>query len=100
VSAKAKIYSPTRTAMQSGRAKTRYWVLEFTPTTKMVPDPLMGWNTGDTLQQIHIEFPSKEAAVAYAQKHQIPFELAERKPRVIKPKSYAANFAYNRRTAF
>lgn len=30
----AKIYRPAKTAMQSGRAKTQNWVLEFMPETR------------------------------------------------------------------
>ena len=46
---KAKIYIPTKTAMQSGRGKQKKWILEFdTKDTKT--NPLMGWESGtDTL---------------------------------------------------
>ena len=97
---KAKIYQPAKTAMQSGRAKTHAWVLEYMPDKKMTPDPLMGWNSGGTLQQIHVEFETQNDAIAYARQKNIPFELIAPHHRSTRPKSYAANFAYTRRTAF
>jgi hypothetical protein len=99
--ARAKIYCPAKTAMQSGRSKTRQWVLEYEPTAAMTPDALMGWNSaGDTLSQIQLKFPTKEAAIAYAMARQIPYDVAE--PRTIRsgPKSYAANFSFTRKRAY
>jgi hypothetical protein len=97
---KAKIYRPAKTAMSSGNAKTRHWVLEYKPAVKNSPEPLMGWASGGTLQQIHLRFSSKEEAIAYAEAKQIPYSIEEPKERQIAPKSYAANFATHRRTAF
>lgn len=97
----AKIYSPAKTAMQSGRAKTRQWILEYKPTAPMTPDALMGWNSGaNTLAQLQLKFPTKEAAIAYAMAKQIAYEVVD--PKVIRtgPKSYAANFAFNRKRAY
>jgi hypothetical protein len=97
---KAKIYRPAKTAMSSGRAKTRKWVLEYKPVVKNTPEPLMGWNSGGTLQQIHLEFDSEQEAVAYAHDKGIDYDLKSPKERIYKPKSYAANFATDRKTAF
>ena len=66
----AKIYKPSKTSMQSGLAKSKEWVLEFTRRTPAIPDPLMGWqSSGDTQKQIKMAFSSKEAAIQYAKKH-------------------------------
>lgn len=98
---KVKIYKPTKTAMQSGRAKTRRWKLEFVREAAMTPDPLMGWNTmNTTLPQVNLWFATKEAAVAYAKAKKLDFELLEPETATIPPKSYAENFAYTRRQAF
>lgn len=97
---KAKIYQPAKTAMQSGRAKTHHWVFEYAPAQKNAPEPLMGWNSGGTLQQIRLEFDSKEQAIAYAKEKGVAYEVFEPKKRVYKPKSYAANYAWDKRTAF
>lgn len=99
-SPKAKIYQPAKTAMQSGKAKTKLWKLEFAPDVKNAPEPLMGWNSGGTLQQINLHFDTAEEAVAYARAHNLAYEVLEPKKRSVKPKSYAANFAFNRRSAF
>ncbi|TGY87957.1 ETC complex I subunit [Marinicauda algicola] len=94
----AKIYRPSKTAMQSGRAKSQHWLLEFEPSQAKRPDPLMGWSQGgDTRRQIHLKFETKEEAIAYAQRYGIPFQVrdARETPRKIKP--YAANFSYDRK---
>lgn len=97
----AKIYCPAKTAMQSGRGKTKQWLLEYMPTAAMTPDALMGWNSGaNTLAQIQLKFPTKEAAIAYAKAKGIGFELVEPKTIRTGPKSYAANFSFNRKRAY
>ena len=94
----ARIYRPAKNAMQSGKAKTKDWVLEFEPASARRPDPLMGWTlTNDTNGQIRLSFETRDAAVAYAQAHGIPFQITEPKTpkRIIK--AYADNFAYGRK---
>ena len=94
----ARIYRPAKTAMQSGEARTRRWVLEYAPEEPRAVDPLMGWtSSGDMKQQIRMTFGSEEEAVAYARREGIAFELAEPKPRRPRPKAYADNFAFRRR---
>ena len=89
----ARIYQPAKTATSSGRAKTRYWLLEMEPEHRKTIDPLCGWSgSGDTEQQIQLKFPTKEAALAYARKNGIEARLSVPKPRVVRPKSYADNF--------
>lgn len=97
----AKIYQPAKTAMQSGRAKTHSWKLEYEPIAKGTPEALMGWNTmPDTRAQFTLTFPTKEEAVAYATAKGIAFELIEPKKPVSKPKAYAENFSFTKRKAF
>jgi hypothetical protein len=93
----ARIYRPSKTAMQSGRARTRKWVLDFEQASQRVPDPLMGWiSARDTLNQIQLKFDTLEEAVAFAQKHGLDYQVAEPHQRAFKPKSYADNFRYDR----
>ena len=94
----ARIYKPSKTTMQSGRAKFEQWVLEFEPASARKPDPLMGWSSSqDTQSQVVLRFETQEEAVAYAQRHGIAFQVIEPKdPRPI-IKAYADNFAANRR---
>jgi hypothetical protein len=93
----ARIYRPARTAMQSGWANTRKWVFEYEPAARKEIDPLMGWTgSPDTEGQVRIRFDTKEEAVAFADRHGIAYRVEEPKSRRIRPKSYAANFAFKR----
>jgi|TARA_B100001939_G_scaffold216650_1_gene186327 hypothetical protein len=89
---KAKIYKPTKTAMQSGTKKFDKWVIEFI-TDQPGINPLMGWESStDTNSELKLEFSSKELAVDYAKKNKINFEIIEPKLRKVIKKSYADNF--------
>ena len=94
----ARIYRPAKTAMQSGTAKTKEWVLDFEPQQPREIEPLMGWtSSADMRQQVMLRFDTAEEAIAYCERHGIPHEVSRPTPdkRVIK--SYADNFAFNRR---
>ena len=92
---KAKIYIPTKTAMQSGRGKLKKWVLEFI-TKDTSTNPLMGWESStDTLGEIVLKFSSKEKAVEYAEKNRISYKIIEPKKKEFVIKSYADNFLKN-----
>jgi hypothetical protein len=94
----ARIFRPAKSAMQSGLAKTRDWVLEFEPATARSPDPLTGWTSSDDMRgQVRLSFDTEEDAIAYAQKNGIPFRLMEPKPAKKLLKAYADNFAIVRR---
>jgi NADH dehydrogenase (ubiquinone) Fe-S protein 4 len=89
---KAKIYKPSKTAMQSGVKKFDKWIIEFI-TEKPGINPLMGWESStDTSSELKLEFSSKEQAIEYAKKNKINFEIIEPKIRKIVKKSYADNF--------
>lgn len=94
----ARIFLPPRPATQSGHARSRQWVLQFAPTEKLRLDPLMGWaGSGDTMKQVTLEFPTKEAAIAYCEARAISYEVepVPADPKM-KPKVYADNFRYGR----
>ena len=94
----ARIYRPAKNAMQSGKAKTKDWVLEFEPASARHPDPLMGWTTSSDMNgQIRLTFETRDEAVAYAQRHEIAFQLFEPKTPKRILKAYADNFAANRK---
>jgi hypothetical protein len=94
----ARIFIPARNAMQSGRANTKEWVLQFEPATAKVSDPLMGWTvTGDMNDQVKMLFDTREEAVAYAQRHGIAFEVLTPPAHRKTVKAYADNFAFSRR---
>ena len=89
---KAKIYKPSKTAMQSGVKKFDKWVVEFI-TEKPGINPLMGWESStDTSSELKLEFSSKNLAIEYAKKNKIIYELIEPKIRKMIKKSYADNF--------
>ena len=91
-----RIYKPAKTAMQSGQAKTKEWVLESEPKPKEV-DPLMGWTSSrDTMQQVKLFFHTLEEAKAYADKNGWRYSIELPQARHVRPKAYADNFAYNR----
>jgi len=94
---RARIFKPAKTAMQSGRAKARLWHLEFESASARQIDPLMGWTSSrDTNTQVTLRFESKEAAIAYAEKHGIDYQLFEEKTRKPAIKAYADNFKADR----
>ena len=94
----ARIYRPAKSAMQSGKAATHRWTLEFQPMAARAPDPLMGWTTTpDTDGQVRMNFATREEAIDFAQRHGIAFEVNDNpEPKKIL-KTYADNFAYGRR---
>jgi hypothetical protein len=94
----ARIYRPAKNAMQSGKAKTKDWVLEFEPASARRADPLMGWTqTTDMDGQVRLAFETSDEAVAYATKHGIAFQLFDPKPAKKIIKAYADNFAFGRK---
>jgi hypothetical protein len=93
----ARIYIPTKTAMQSGRANTRKWVLEFEPKDARRADPLMGWvGSRDTEGQLRLRFDKREEAVAYCERHGIDFAVTAPETAPLKIKAYADNFKFDR----
>lgn len=94
---KARIFQPAKSAMQSGRANTRRWRLEFEPASARQIDPLMGWtSSSDMTQEVTLTFATKEEALAFAKKNGIEAQVLEPKKRTIRIKSYADNFKANR----
>ncbi len=94
----ARIYSPAKTAMQSGKAKAGYWVLEFEPEQPRKIDPLMGYtSSGDMRSQIRLSFDTKEEATAYAERNGIAYRVEEPKQAERRQISYAENFRYDRK---
>ena len=89
---KAKIYKPTKTAMQSGLGKNDKWIIEYITKNPGI-NPLMGWESStDTLSELKLEFSTKESAIDYAKRNKIIFEVVEPKQRKILKKSYSDNF--------
>jgi hypothetical protein len=97
----ARIYKPAKTAMQSGFANTKDWVLEFEPEEPRSIEPLMGWtSSGDMKQQVRLFFDTREEAVAYCERHGIAYQAFDATPARRRIMSYSDNFAYTRRGAW
>ena len=94
----ARIYQPARSVTQSGKARTKRWVLEFEPEEPREIEPLMGWtSSSDMRQQVSLDFDTREEAVAYATARGIPFQVFEPQKTSLKPKSYSDNFRFDRK---
>ncbi len=94
----ARIYKPARTATQSGYAKANRWVLDFDPEQPRVVEPLMGWTSStDMKQQLRLFFATREEAVAYAERNDIPHKIFEPKEKPVRTVSYSDNFRFDKR---
>lgn len=94
----ARIYSPAKTAMQSGQSKSQGWVLEFLSERSRASDPVMGWTSiDDTTGQVRLHFDSREQAIAYAKREGLSFQLEEPRQSRRLVKSYAQNFEASRK---
>ncbi|KQI67851.1 ETC complex I subunit [Loktanella sp. 3ANDIMAR09] len=99
----ARIYRPARTAMSSGTAKTRTWVLDFVDASAREIDPLMGWtSSSDTQSQVRLTFATKQEAIDYAKDNGIDAVVTEPQTRKMNVRAggYGENFATNRRGAW
>ena len=97
----ARIYKPAKTAMQSGFAKSKDWVVDFDQEEPRQVEPLMGWtSSGDMRQQLRLRFDTKEEAIAYCERHGVAYQLSEEAPVKRRIASYADNFSFKRRDAW
>ncbi len=95
---RARIYKPCKTAMQSGRAKSDKWILEYFQTSATEREPIMGWLSGkDTQKQVKLKFNDLDSAIAYAEKNRISYQVSKVNNRKTKPKAYADNFSFYRK---
>jgi len=93
MSSPARIFQRPKNAMQSGRARTSEWVLEFEPAERRYADPLTGWaGSGDTQRQVSLSFPSVEQAIAYADRNRLAYHVIPSPTRTLKLQAYADNF--------
>ncbi len=89
---KAKIYKPSRTAMQSGIRNSKKWILEF-DTLDTGINPLMGWTSSkDTMSEVKLEFLTREEAINYVKKNNIDYYVVEPEKSKLVKKSYSDNF--------
>jgi hypothetical protein len=97
----ARIYRPAKTAMQSGRGKSKRWCLEFDAESPRAIEPLMGWtSSSDMKSQLKLWFDTAEAAVEYATRNGIAYRVEDPQERKPKTMAYADNFKFNRQGAW
>lgn len=96
---KARIFKPSKTAVQSGKFALRGWLLEYEPEIPKAIEPLMGWTaSADMRRQIRLQFDTKKEAIAYAERNSIPYEvLPEPEQARHIAKSYSDNFKVSRK---
>lgn len=88
-----RIYQPTKTTMQSGIANCQKWLLEFIPKGDKKIESVMGWtSSSDMLQEVKMKFPTKQAAVEFANSNEYVYEVIEPQIRKLIKRSYADNF--------
>ena len=89
----ARISELERKTTQSGKANAGQWQLEFERKEPLRPDPLTGWNgSGDTNPQVRMNFATKEAAIAYCDRHGFEYHVIPAAPVRLKIQAYADNF--------
>ena len=89
----ARISELDRRTTQSGKANTGRWLLEFERKEAQRADPLTGWNgSGDTQPQVRLTFPTREAAIAYCDRHGLDCHVVPAAPVRLKLQAYADNF--------
>ncbi len=94
-----RIFQPAKNVMQSGRAKTRSWIVEFEPSDAVKANPLMGWpGSADTRQQVRLSFDSRDDAIAYAKKHGFDYEVLPPRDRSVRARAYSDNFRAGRQS--
>ena len=88
-----RLFQRTKNAMQSGKARTDEWILQFESEKPKRPDPLTGWSGGaETQEQVTLSFPTLDAARAYAEKYGVAYHFVPPTERKLRIQSYADNF--------
>ena len=96
---RARLYKPSKTSMQSGKAKTKQWLLEFLVPPTFFKDEVAGWTgSTNTLCQAKLQFKTSDEAIQYAQHHKIELFIEEHREPLVTPKAYSDNFRFNRVT--
>ncbi|MFO1184967.1 MAG: ETC complex I subunit [Bauldia sp.] len=93
----ARIFRPSRSAVQSGRAKSARWVLVHVPQAGNAVDPLMGYTSGADMQgEVRLTFATLDDAVAYAERQGIAYSVEPAHERAVRGAAYADNFSFAR----
>ncbi len=94
----ALIFSPARNAMQSGKGKSKHWVLVHERDSGRSIDPLMGYSSStDMNAQVRLTFESQEAAEDYAKRNGLAYRVEASHKATAKRSVYTDNFQSNRK---
>ncbi len=92
-----RIYQPSKTAMQSGKRKTKKWLMEFNTQRYFLIDPFMGWiSSANTSGQLRLFFTDLQDAIQFAKQKGLSYTINSPTRILKKPKNYAANFTCSR----
>ena len=95
----ARIYRPSPNAMQSGKGKSKKWVLVHEPSVAREIEPLMGYTSAaETQTQVRLSFETLKEAEGYARANGIPYSVQPAHSSVPKRSSYPDNFRSDRKT--
>jgi NADH dehydrogenase (ubiquinone) Fe-S protein 4 len=92
-----RIHRPTKPATQSGNWHSHSWRMDWDILQKghRWENPLMGWqSSADCMQGTHLNFKTKEDAIAFAEKQGYEYFVQEPNERRFTPKAYANNFVH------
>jgi hypothetical protein len=92
---RVRIHQRSKAATQSGKSRTHSWILEFIPEKPAHRESLVGWHSSsDMNRQVFLSFPTKEQAIAFAEKKGLSCQIEVPAQHTVKPKSYGDNFRY------
>ena len=91
--AHARIIQRIKNTMQSGKARTDRWQVEFASVVPQRADPLTGWAGGqNTEAQVGMGFGTLEAAIDYCERNGHSFTVLPTQKATLKLQAYADNF--------
>ena len=94
----ALIFCPPRNAMQSGKGKSKNWVLVHERDSGRQIDPLMGYSSSsDMASQVRLTFESQEAAEDYAKRQGLAYRVESSHKPTAKRSAYTDNFKSDRK---
>lgn len=93
----AIIFQPSKSAAQSGKARTKDWAVKFLPQQQSSIDPIMGWISEKDMMpsQVKLTFKTQEEAIRYVEDAGITYQIITKDPpKPVAPKSYSDNFKF------
>ncbi len=95
----AIIYRPARNAMQSGKGKSKQWILVHEPAAPRTIEPLMGYTSSSDMDaQVRLSFDSQEEAEEYARRRGLAYRIQPAHNPSVKKTAYTDNFQSSRKT--